>query len=215
MTQNQIAYQNLLETTRSNKAREYETNRANVTKEQETNRSNLANEKIQTDRNVETNRANVARETEEHRKNTTQEAETKRANLSNENVKYQQLLETHRSNLANESIGRTNAAAMQMRGQAALATAETGRLSQVESARSNVAQEKIAEDTRKQNRDLKSMDQTIAAKKLELEALKSQADIAINQQNANSNALNSISRSFGTFLNKGSEKGATNGKTKK
>lgn len=62
MTQNQIAYQSLLEQKRSNLAREIETNRSNLANEVETHRANFAKE-------VETNRSNVARETETHRSN--------------------------------------------------------------------------------------------------------------------------------------------------
>lgn len=46
MTTNQVAYQNYLETQRSNMAREAETNRSNLVKEDETARSNRANERL-------------------------------------------------------------------------------------------------------------------------------------------------------------------------
>lgn len=55
MTANQIAYQNMLETRRSNLAKEAETNRSNVAREKETYRSNVAKE-------VETNRHNIDNE---------------------------------------------------------------------------------------------------------------------------------------------------------
>lgn len=97
MTANQIAYQNLLETSRSNLARETETNRANLAQEalklqdlQEQARHNIVYEH-------ETNRANVARETETHRANRAAEIETNRSNLARE-------LEANRHNVAQESL---------------------------------------------------------------------------------------------------------------
>lgn len=69
MTQNQIAYWNLQETMRTNRAKEdiqtntlEETKRSNIARETETNRSNIAKE-------TETNRSNIAKETETHRNN--------------------------------------------------------------------------------------------------------------------------------------------------
>lgn len=55
MTQNQIAYWNLQEAKRANRAKELESVRSNLAKEQEAQRSNLAKE-------AETNRANLASE---------------------------------------------------------------------------------------------------------------------------------------------------------
>lgn len=69
MTANQIAYQQLEETRRSNAAKEAETNRSNVAKEVETNRSNRAKEQQQRDELVETARSNIARELETARSN--------------------------------------------------------------------------------------------------------------------------------------------------
>jgi C4-dicarboxylate-specific signal transduction histidine kinase len=66
MTRNQIAYRELKETRRSNRAREEETNRANIAKETEENRSNTAQE-------AETNRHNVAAERETARHNRSDE----------------------------------------------------------------------------------------------------------------------------------------------
>lgn len=80
MTQNQIAYQNMLETTRSNRVREVETNR-----------SNQANEIQRYWDYLENSRANLARETETHR-----------ANLATEGLRAQELSETQRSHFANE-----------------------------------------------------------------------------------------------------------------
>lgn len=76
MTKNQIAYQNLLETGRSNRAREFETNRNNVATETETNRANVARER-------ETNRANQAQE----RLTAERNAEQARGNRAQEDLK--------------------------------------------------------------------------------------------------------------------------------
>lgn len=119
MTQNQINYQNFLETQRSNKSKEHETNRSNVAREQETyrsnverereaKRSNLTNEALSRDRlaedrrshlvtEAETERSNRARELENNRSNLAKELENNRANLARES-------ETHRANLAQESL---------------------------------------------------------------------------------------------------------------
>nr|AVX53710.1 putative ORF1 [Marmot picobirnavirus] len=80
MTQNQIMYQNYLETRRSNQARETETNRSNLARELETNRSNVA-----------------------------VEGETHRHNLATEGLGMVTLQETARHNVAGEDIGYLNA----------------------------------------------------------------------------------------------------------
>lgn len=67
MTRNQVAYREILETERSNKAREAETSRSNLASEGETHRSNVARE-------FETNRSNVARESETNRANVAYES---------------------------------------------------------------------------------------------------------------------------------------------
>jgi hypothetical protein len=67
LTTNQIVYQQLLETQRSNKAREDETIRSNVAKETENLRSNLAKE-------LETERSNREREKETNRHNVSSES---------------------------------------------------------------------------------------------------------------------------------------------
>lgn len=121
MTYNQIAYQTMLETQRSNRAREAETGRAN-----------LANEALKGRELTEAERSNVARETETNRHNIATEGEAARHNrvseatsqyvadtgrysavsnrdlgLRNIGLGYSQLAETNRSNLEQESIGRT------------------------------------------------------------------------------------------------------------
>nr|AVX53326.1 putative ORF1 [Marmot picobirnavirus] len=113
MTQNQIRFQEYLETGRHNVSTETETNRANVAREQETHRSNVANE-------VETNRHNQAVESETNRHNVVGENldrdryyEQIRQNTLNYNLALRNLelarrnqAEIERSNRANESIRR-------------------------------------------------------------------------------------------------------------
>lgn len=77
MTANQIAYQQLEETRRSNLAREAEANRSNVAKELETNRANVTKERQQFAELQETRRSNLAKE-----------AETQRTNRVNEDIGY-------------------------------------------------------------------------------------------------------------------------------
>lgn len=114
MTQNAIAYLNLVELNRSNLAQERETNRANVAREEETNRANIAKE-------TETNRSNLANEAETKRHNiisevntanyntilnnhyVRQDIEQNRANMAQERVSQLAQLETQRSNLAREA----------------------------------------------------------------------------------------------------------------
>lgn len=86
MTQNQIAYWNLQENIRANKAKEGENYRSNLAREIETNRSNVAKE-------LETNRSNVAQEREalrSHQENerlTQQQRDTERSRTKVQNRK--------------------------------------------------------------------------------------------------------------------------------
>lgn len=73
MTRNQVAYREILEMERSNKAREAETNRSNLVDEGETRRSN------------------IARETENKRSNVARESETNRTNVANESLRDAEL----------------------------------------------------------------------------------------------------------------------------
>lgn len=77
MTANQIAYWNLKETERANRAKEFENQRSNIARETETNRSNRAQE-------AETHRSNTTREAETERSNRTKEVETHRTNVEKE-----------------------------------------------------------------------------------------------------------------------------------
>lgn len=102
MTQNQIRYQELKETTRHNQEMEAQ-GRSGL---QETGRHNVATEK-------ETSRHNVVTERETTRHNVITEVETNRHNrvtedLGYENLKlgYSNLAETSRHNQATEAIGR-------------------------------------------------------------------------------------------------------------
>lgn len=125
MTNNQIQYANLLETKRSNLAREAETKRHNIADETETHRANVvredvayktldetvrhnqAGETIAMDTLAETKRHNIA--TEEHNRNVL--AETSRHNKAQESIGYQQislgyaqLAEQSRANKASEAL---------------------------------------------------------------------------------------------------------------
>lgn len=97
MTRNQIEYRSVLETERSNKAKESETERSNLAKEAETHRSNLASE-------TETNRSNIARETETNRSNVAKEQETHRSNRANENLGLLNYQEAVRNNKTRNTI---------------------------------------------------------------------------------------------------------------
>lgn len=77
MTQNQINYQNLVETKRANRRKE----------------------ELSEAQNTETNRANLAKEAENYRSNVAREQENIRSNLARE-------IETNRSNLASEDNSR-------------------------------------------------------------------------------------------------------------
>lgn len=131
MTSNQIAYQQHLETVRSNVSRETETNRSNLAKEAETHRSNVANEseniRYHNLTTEETKRSNLAKEAETKRHNLFGESlesnkleETKRANRVNE-------AETQRSHVAQESIGATQASASYLAAQSRAMEAATHR----------------------------------------------------------------------------------------
>lgn len=86
MTSNQIAWQNAMESRRSNLAREAETNRSNVARETETNRHNLADEG------------------ETHRHNVVGEQETALHNRNTEGLTMGQLVEANRHNTVTERI---------------------------------------------------------------------------------------------------------------
>lgn len=97
MTQNQIAYWNLQETERHNKAGEDENKRHNVTTEGETFRHNYVTEQV-----------SIADLNERGRHNRATEYETSRHNMETESQGRQQLAETNRHNLETERQGRTN-----------------------------------------------------------------------------------------------------------
>lgn len=107
MTQNQIAYQNYLESARANKAREIETTRSNIARETEDRRSHLAQENLSSKGLAETTRSNRARESETLRSNLARESETARSNRAREaedrRSNLAKELETNRSNLAREA----------------------------------------------------------------------------------------------------------------
>lgn len=92
MTRNQIAYRELLETERSNKAREAETGRSNLANERENRRSNIARE-------AETSRSNIARESETNRTNVANES------LRNAELQQKKKYENQRNLLEAVKIG--------------------------------------------------------------------------------------------------------------
>lgn len=128
MTSNQIAYWNLQEAMRANRAREIENNRSNLAKERENYRSNAARERENLRSNLrseqlqsyslgETKRSNLARETETRRSNLMAEYENRRAHMANEKINLinattsrGQYQETRRSNLERERLNRDSLA---------------------------------------------------------------------------------------------------------
>lgn len=98
MTQNQIAYWNLQETTRHNVAGENETQRHNVVTEFETGRHNRATEQVSILNLQESQRHNIA--TEAISRDSLNE--TKRHNVANEQYNISSLAETTRHNLSGE-----------------------------------------------------------------------------------------------------------------
>lgn len=102
MTANQIAYQRVLEETRSNKAKEEEAKRANLAIEalrraelEEAQRHNLVAES-------ETSRSNLAREIETNRHNVAQEGLTSQNIYATKEVAYAKLREENRHNIVSE-----------------------------------------------------------------------------------------------------------------
>lgn len=189
MTANQIAYQKVLEDKRSHLAGEVETNR-----------SNLANEELKRQQNVETNRSNLVNENLKSQQN----AETARSNRANESLQQQRNDETRRSNLANEALtGQRNAE--QARSNRANESIAYATLS--ETSRANRANEDIRTTANNiQNfKNVTGYETDTARNKLfeqqnKLAGYKAIADIAVNQQNANSNSLNSLSRTIGQLI---------------
>lgn len=92
MTRNQLAYWQLEEAKRSNRANEQETNRSNIARETETNRHNVVSEQ-------ETERHNRAMETF----NLKQLDEQMRANQAHETAVARQQTEVERANLVREN----------------------------------------------------------------------------------------------------------------
>lgn len=98
MTRNQIAYWELHETNRANKARETETNRNNVAVETETNRANLERERmnrVQSNRNYEVALRSLF--------------EQRRATKVKEDQSQQQINETIRHDRQTESVAKQQA----------------------------------------------------------------------------------------------------------
>nr|AVX53789.1 putative ORF1 [Marmot picobirnavirus] len=87
MTQNQIAYWNLVETRRSNQAKERENTRSNTAKERENYRSNLAREQETATHNRIVEANDIRNLQENKRSNQARERETNRTNLANEDIR--------------------------------------------------------------------------------------------------------------------------------
>lgn len=134
MTRNQIAYWELQESKRSNRARETETHRTNLAQETETNRANLARE-------TETNRSNLARERQaaidsarSYDLGLQNLRETIRNNTANQKLRSQELAEQKRHSVVGEA---QNAIQLGINSY----DATTRRLGHLETQRSNMARE--------------------------------------------------------------------------
>lgn len=134
MTRNQIAYWELQETKRTNRAKEAETHRSNTAQEKETNRSNLARE-------AETNRANLAREKQaaidsnrNYQLGLANLAEVIRNNTENQRLRSKELDEQVRHSKVAEAQNATQLLINQY-------DSQTRRLGHLETVRSNLARE--------------------------------------------------------------------------
>lgn len=168
MTSNQIAYWNLQETERANRAQEHETNRANLARETEQNRTNLANEAIRQRANeiqeaqnmrmysvslstlAEQQRSNVAKEAVQNRE---ADIKAKEADTHSRQASVQEALVPIQARQADASImqgsaalmnAATNADQLQETKRANLASEFLRYQQQDEVHRSNIAQENIA-----------------------------------------------------------------------
>lgn len=199
MTANQIAYQRVKEDQRAHLAAETETHRANLTSEEqkrnelaETQRSNLSQESISKERNDETRRANMASEALKDFAN----REQQRSNMANESLQAQRNAETERSNRANETIGKS---------QVSLGFAQLG-----ETKRANVASEALKQNANNIQNFKNVTEYETATKRNQLQeqanklaGYKAIGDLAIGQQNANANSVNSVMRGLSTLLRGG------------
>lgn len=148
MTQNQIAYWNLKETERANRAREKENYRANVANEKIRSRSNDITYQLGDRNATETVRANLAKELENNRTNMSNE-DIRRANNAIqllENMVHQYDAETKRGQLAYSyanlaEIARSNRANEGLRGSELLEANRANLAREQENYRSNLAKE--------------------------------------------------------------------------
>lgn len=152
MTQNQIAYWNLKETTRHNLATEAqasdvlaESKRHSLATEavasfsaKEQARSNRAHESIAWFQSQETQRHNIAAESEQKRSNLAREAEQYRSNTAQEAISWAQYAEGQRHNRASEAL---NAIDVDTRARKAAADIELGVNTLAETHRANSARE--------------------------------------------------------------------------
>lgn len=142
MTHNQIDFQNYKETVRHNQVTEQETTRHNVAYESETNRHNVATE-------GETNRHNVVSEFHESQQiaiNDASQREQARHNQEMENIGYVNAASgalQAKASLSQAGASWANAATNFQNAKTKAYEAETGRLSQQETRRQNLRQNKI------------------------------------------------------------------------
>lgn len=149
MTHNQIDFQNYKEIVRHNLVSEQEMSRHNLAYESETNRHNVATE-------GETNRHNLVSEDQEYQQlaiNDASQRELARHNLEMENIGYvnaasgalqaQASLSQAGASWAQAGVAQTNASVNKQNADTRRYEAETGRLSQRETQRNNLRQNRI------------------------------------------------------------------------
>nr|AVX53430.1 putative ORF1 [Marmot picobirnavirus] len=152
MTQNQIAYWNLQETIRANKAKERENTRSNKANEAIKTQTNTQNLSLGLGNIAETTRANRAKEFETNRANLESEAVRRRdaltnrlnafTNATNAGTRIGELNEGIRAHQASEQIGLGNLAELQRANQAREAETNRANLtSEAETHRANVQRE--------------------------------------------------------------------------
>lgn len=219
MTQNQIRYQESIESRRANQAREAETARANLAKEAEDRRSNQARE-------YETHRANLAAEDNRNRSL----LETTAHNRATEDVGYRTYRENVRSNLANEILrGRETDVRQDAnivsyltgmeRGQAARYTADTNAAS---AERRNLATIKsneaisAADRTAQQQERISDRNQRAVQAQLDRESRERIANEQnrVSSSNTNKNVLGRLAESILNSLNKTTNIKITDGRNK-
>lgn len=160
MTHNQIDFQNYKETVRHNLASEQETSRHNLAYEGETNRHNVATE-------GETNRHNLVSEEQSYQQiaiNDASQREQARHNLEMENIGYVNAASgamQAQASWEQAAVARENASINKQNANTRAFEAVTGRLSQRETRRNNlrenrIARAKLRNDTRETTSKIKT-----------------------------------------------------------